>query len=55
MREQVPNDGSAHIVKCYDFIKSGAKSSTVMLLENNTMAIYIKTMAYWFVGAKNIK
>ena len=55
MREQVPNDGSAHIVKCYDFIKSGAKSSTVMLLENNTMAKFIKTMAYWFVRAKNIK
>ena len=49
MREQVPNDGSAHIVKCYDFIKSGAKSSTVMLLENNAMAKCTKTMAYRFV------
>ena len=55
MREQVPNDGSAHIVKCYDFIKSGAKSSTVMLLENNAMAKCTKTMAYRFVRAKNIK
>ena len=47
MREQVPNDGSAHIMKCYDFIKSGAKSSTVMLLENNAMA---KCTKQWHVG-----
>ena len=49
MREQVPNDGSAHIVKCYDFIKSGAKSSTVMLLENNTMP------KQWHIGLSGQK